>query len=300
MSSRSFDLQAYLSERAQLLEEHLERCVPLEPGPAEVLREAMRYSLLGGGKRLRGILLLAACEVVGGVLEEALPAACAIEMIHAYSLIHDDLPCMDNDDFRRGKPTNHRVFGEANAVLAGDALLTDAFTLMAEKGQQSAHPERYLEAIFELARAAGSSGMVAGQAADMAAEGRRVDLATVEYIHHRKTGALLRAALRCGGILGGASPKELASLTRYGEAFGLAYQITDDLLDILGNAAVIGKKVHADTARGKATYPAVAGIEAARERVAIALQEAREAIALFGPRGEALAALADFVASRER
>src|SRR5512136_877011 len=226
------DLKKYLKERCTLVDEALGRYLPSEDDLPRSLHKSMRYSVFAGGKRVRPILLLAACEAAGGDIGMAMPAACAMEMIHTYSLIHDDLPAMDDDDFRRGNPTNHKVFGEAIAILAGDALLTEAFVLMSNpEYARSGDAERVLPVIREIAHCAGSHGMVGGQVVDMESEGKNdIDLATVLYIHTHKTGALIKAAVKAGALLGGADEAGLNAMTKYGEAIGLAFQIADDIL----------------------------------------------------------------------
>jgi len=265
------------------------------------LHRSMRYSTFAGGKRLRPILLLAACEAVGGELPTALPAACAMEMIHTYSLIHDDLPAMDNDDFRRGIKTNHKVFGEAVAILAGDALLTQAFILLSSPFfSVSVPPERILSVIYEIASAAGSRGMVGGQIVDMESEGKEeLDLPTVQFIHIHKTGALIKSSVKSGAILGGADDRQLSSLIRYGEAIGLAFQISDDILDIEGTTVEIGKDAGSDQTRGKATYPAVMGIHESRVHAAELLEIALDAIADFDEKAEPLRAIARYILERK-
>jgi geranylgeranyl diphosphate synthase type II len=255
--------------------------------------------VFAGGKRVRPVLMLAACETVGGDLNQALPAACAMEMIHTYSLIHDDLPAMDDDDFRRGNPTNHKVYGEATAILAGDALLTEAFILLAgdqEHGDAAAR----LRVIHEIATASGSRGMVGGQVVDMESEGKgEIDLATLSYIHTHKTGALIRASVRAGAILGGATEQSLAALTHYGEAIGLAFQIADDILDVEGTTEELGKDAGSDQARGKATYPALVGLEASKARAQELVQMALDALSIFDQRAEPLRAIASYIVKRK-
>ncbi len=236
MKPEPWQLKDYLAARVQLVDNALEGYLPALDTLPSNLHEAMRYSVFAGGKRIRPILLLAACEAVGGEMNKALPAACALEMVHTYSLIHDDLPAMDDDDFRRGKATNHKVFGESTAILAGDALLTEAFILLSNSaawGDHAAH--EMLEAIHLLARNAGSRGMVGGQVVDMEAEAKPVDLPTLEYIHTHKTGALILAAIEIGAIIGGADAIQRRALCRYGESAGLAFQIADDILDIVAD-----------------------------------------------------------------
>ena len=292
------DLKEYLKQRCQLVDRALERFLPEASELPASLHGSMRYSVFAGGKRVRPVLMLAACEAVGGELELALPAACAMEMIHTYSLIHDDLPAMDDDDFRRGNPTNHKVYGEATAILAGDALLTEAFILLSsspEGGDCSAR----LRVIHEIAAAAGSRGMVGGQQVDMESEGKEeIDLALLSYIHTHKTGALIRASVRAGAILGNASEERLAALTRYGEAIGLAFQIADDILDVEGTTEQLGKDAGSDQARGKATYPALVGLEASRQRAHELVQMALDALASFDQRAEPLRAIASYIVKR--
>jgi len=270
--------------------------------PASLL-EAMRYTLLAPGKRLRPILALFACQAVGGCQRQAVPAACAIEMIHTYSLIHDDLPAMDNDDLRRGLPTCHKKFGEALGILTGDALLTLAFQVLAE----GYRPATAAVNIIELAQGAGPAGMVGGQVLDLAAENRiageaaPTSLEMLEGIHRRKTGALFRAALRMGYHAAEIDrPKVLVSLDRYGRAFGLAFQITDDLLDVEGSSAEVGKQTGKDAARGKLTYPGLLGIEASRQRAIQLCEEAVAAAEDIGPTAAPLARLARYVVERDR
>lgn len=259
----------------------------------------MRYSLLSGGKRLRPILTLAACEAVGGSTDLALPFACAIEMIHTYSLIHDDLPAMDNDALRRGRPTNHIVFGEALAILAGDALLTEAFRIMGEAALAAGNRQRRaLQALTEIASAAGARGMVAGQAADLAAEGTPADLPLVEFIHVRKTGELIRASVRTGALLGGARPAELRHLTRYAEFLGLAFQIADDILDEEGSIQTTGKVAGGDRKRHKATFPAVLGLPASKRRAQELLDQALAELQTFNHAAEPLRQIARLIVAR--
>ncbi len=295
------DLKAYLQEQCEMVDHALEACLPHETEMPASLHKAMRYSIFAGGKRLRPILILAACEAVGGDSKLALPAACAMEMIHTYSLIHDDLPAMDDDDFRRGNPTNHRVFGEATAILAGDALLTEAFILLSNLGANNRMaPVAMLQVIHEIASCAGSRGMVGGQLADMETEGKPdIDLPTVQYIHTHKTGALIKAAVKAGAIIGGAEGPMLGAITRYGEAVGLAFQIADDILDIEGTTAEIGKDAGSDQARGKATYPAVMGIVHAKQRADELVNMAIESLASFSEQAEPLRQIASYIVKRK-
>ena len=260
----------------------------------------MRYSVFAGGKRVRPILLLAATDAVGGDGEAVLPAACALEFVHTYSLIHDDLPAMDDDDYRRGQLTSHRVFGEAVAILAGDALLTYAFEVMTCPALTARFaPAVLLEATYCLARAAGCAGMVGGQVVDMASESREISLDVLEYIHRHKTAALLGAAVTIGGLLGGGSAAQLAALKRYGQAIGLAFQIADDILDVEGDSAALGKQAGQDEKHGKATYPALLGLEASRQHAAALLSEALAALSVFDDGAERLRQLARFIVNRK-
>lgn len=294
------DLKVYMKEQCARVDAALDRFLPRETVLPHSLHKAMRYSVFAGGKRVRPILMLAACQAVGGDTERALPAACAMEMIHTYSLIHDDLPAMDDDDFRRGNPTSHKVFGEAIAILAGDALLTEAFKLTSDPCFTSGcEPSGLLAVIHEIATCAGSHGMVGGQVIDMESEGQLdVDLATVQYIHTHKTGALIKASVVAGAILGGAAGQQLAAITRYGEAAGLAFQIADDILDIEGTTEEIGKDAGSDEARGKATYPAVMGLSAAKVEADAMMDEALRALEVFGAEADALREIAQYIVRR--
>jgi geranylgeranyl diphosphate synthase type II len=295
------ELKKYLKERCQLVDETLDGFLPQADELPISIHKSMRYSVFAGGKRVRPILLLAACEAVGGDISHAMPAACAMEMIHTYSLIHDDLPAMDDDDFRRGNPTNHKVFGEAIAILAGDALLTEAFILLSKPASlKGADPSAMLRVVQEIAFCAGSQGMVGGQVVDMESEGKRdIDLATVQYIHTHKTGALIKAAVKAGAIIGRAEGNELEAMTRYGEAIGLAFQIADDILDIEGTTEEIGKDAGSDEARGKATYPAVVGIGEAKKRAAELVDMAMEALSCFDEKADPLREIARYVVYRK-
>jgi geranylgeranyl diphosphate synthase type II len=260
----------------------------------------VRYSLFAGGKRIRPALVIASGEAVGGDRAELMPLACAVEMIHTYSLIHDDLPAMDDDDLRRGKPTSHKVFGEAIAILAGDALLTRAFHLMAElkEGSDEARVRRRVRATAILGEACGTSGLIGGQVTDLESEGRSIDALTLERLHRAKTGALLSACVRGGAILGGAGEETLERLTRYASAIGLAFQVVDDVLDATQDAEHLGKTAGKDEAAKKATYVSVHGLEEARRLAASLRQEALDSVAPLGPRGDVLAAIARLVVDR--
>lgn len=297
------ELANVLEQARRRVEQALLRYLPKmgdEPGVRcpDRLGQAMSYSLMAGGKRLRPVLCLLAAEACGGNAEAALPAACALEMVHTYSLIHDDLPAMDDDDLRRGRPTCHKAFDEATAILAGDGLLTLAFEVLARHVQPA---EAAAGCVRALAEAAGPEGMVAGQMADLQAEGRDdATLDALEAIHRRKTGALLRASLRMGAIVAGADETCLRALDAYGHAVGLAFQIIDDLLDVQGDEAKLGKRVNKDSQLGKWTYPGLLGIEGSRQRARQLAEEAVEALEPLGPRGERLRALALDLLERDR
>jgi len=244
----------------------------------DILNQSMYYSLMGGGKRIRPVLALASAEAVGGNLEIILPAAVSLELIHTYSLIHDDLPAMDNDDYRRGRLSNHKVFGEAQAILAGDALLTYAFELLADSRLDQ--PARQLRIIHEVAVAAGKSGMVGGQVADVAGEGRALTLNEIEEIHKAKTGALLTVSARLGGILAGGTDEQVKGLTEYAQALGLAFQIKDDILDVVGDSETLGKPVGSDLRQGKSTYVSLLGLEGAGREMHAQILKAQSALKL--------------------
>jgi len=290
-------LQEIWTEYRTDIDAALESYLDLGPNCPEKLQEAMQYSLMAGGKRLRPVLVLLACEACGGKAVDALPAACAIEMIHTYSLIHDDLPAMDDDDLRRGKPTNHKQFGEAMAVLAGDALLTLAFQIIA----QDVQPQDVAAACCaDLAGAAGAAGMVAGQVADLEAEDSGIkDIQHLEGIHRRKTGRLLSCALSLGARIAKADWELRNHLVEYGKSVGLAFQIADDLLDVSGDSETIGKQTQKDAGHGKLTYPALLGIEESRDKAKQLIQDAHARLKPLGERGQRLAALADFIIDRD-
>jgi geranylgeranyl diphosphate synthase type II len=294
----SFDLEGYLSARRALVDRALgERLGSLGRAP-KTLADAMGYSLLSGGKRLRPILALAACEAVGGSVEDALDAACALEMIHTYSLIHDDLPAMDDDDFRRGRPTSHKVYGEAVAILAGDALLTEAFRVAASP--RAGREAQVAGVVFELARAAGAEGMVGGQVIDIEATGRKGTIEELEALHRAKTGELLAVAVRAGARMGGAGAADLERLDRYGRALGLAFQIVDDVLDITADLATLGKDPGSDREAGKTTFVDLLGADGARARARQVMDEGLAHLAPFGERARPLEALARYTVERDR
>lgn len=295
-------LERYLATRRREVEAELSAILAPRTGRPAILTRAMRYAVLGPGKRVRPVLALAAAEAVGGARRRgrALAAGCAIEMIHAYSLAHDDLPAMDDDDLRRGKPSLHRKFDEATAILAGDALLTDAFEVVARARPADADAaRRQVRIVAEVAEGAGSVGMVAGQVADIASEGRKgIGRKRVDGIHRRKTGALMRAAVRAGAIAGGADARALRHLTVYAEALGLAFQIVDDILDETADVAVLGKACGGDRERGKATYPALLGLDGARAAAGAEQTRAEQALDSLGGRSAPLRALLHGVVAR--
>jgi geranylgeranyl diphosphate synthase, type II len=302
------DIKEYLRKKKEIVDSALERYLPILSGPERegeflsTLQKAIRHSLFAGGKRIRPILCMAAFEAVGGRGEGIFPFACALEMIHTYSLIHDDLPAIDNDDYRRGRPTCHKVFGEAVALLAGDGLLTEAFRLMTNRAllDRSFNDQGLLlDLINEVAQAAGISGMVGGQAADIESEGKEVDLPTLQFIHTRKTGALILASIRVGARLGGASGETLKPFTRYGERIGLAFQIADDILNVEGKAALLGKNIGSDINKGKATYPSLLGLEESKRRAKELVASAVNALSVLGPEADPLKEIAHFIIVRD-
>ncbi|MEA1866487.1 MAG: farnesyl diphosphate synthase [Thermodesulfobacteriota bacterium] len=298
---KSFDLSTYLKKQQDLINSALDKRLPKPHGPSGPVFEAMRYSMISGGKRVRPILLLAGAQAVGSDRKALLPAACALECVHTYSLIHDDLPAMDNDDLRRGRPTCHKVYGEAVAILAGDGLLTYAFELICKlEPTQNISPSLLGKAIFLLAKAAGVSGMVGGQTADILMEGRPVDAETLSFIHSHKTGALIRASVEIGALLGEGNDEELKHLKRYGEFLGLAFQIKDDLLDVEGNRELLGKPVGSDNRKQKATYPVLFGLKETRRRAQELLNQAISELELFDDSAEPLRAIARYVVERDR
>ncbi len=289
-----------MKQLVQEVESILDQALPPATAIPEVLHKSMRYSTLGGGKRLRALLAMAACAAVGGDMKSTSGLVAAIEMVQAYSLIHDDLPCMDDDDLRRGKPTNHIVYGEAIAVLAGDALLTEAFAELARMPEKyGISPETTVRVIAELAKGAGSQGMVGGQVVDISGEGQALGMDTLRYIHDHKTGALFKAALRGGALLGGATDEQLAKITSYAENFGLAFQITDDILDETGEADQLGKAVGTDQLHGKQTYPRIYGLEKSREMARECVEKCHEALNGLSEQSGLLRELAAFIIQRD-
>lgn len=293
-------LTEYLKTKAREIDQALDFYLPRAEKFPPIIYQSMRYSIYAGGKRLRPILALAATEAVGGDPAKTMPAACALEMIHTYSLIHDDLPGMDNDDYRRGKLTNHKVYGEGIAILAGCALLTSSFELVAREClAQGIDPTVVLKVINEISQGAGADGMIGGQTVDLQSEGKEIDLETLQYIHSHKTGALLRCSLRVGAILGGADEEKLNKLTSYAEKIGLAFQIVDDILDLVGDENKLGKKVGSDLTNHKATYPAFYGLDESKRIAENLIREAKEELNILGKQGEILVLLADYLIKRD-
>ena len=293
------DVQKELSIKSKLIDKALDQFLPPETEEPLTIHKAMRYSIFAGGKRLRPILTLAAAEAVGGDPDKVIPAACAIELIHTYSLIHDDLPALDNDDYRRGQLTNHKVFGEDMAILAGDALLTQAFFLIGKNSEQGIDPKLVLRVATEIANASGSNGMIGGQVVDLESENKQINLATLNYIHRKKTGALFTVSLRAGSILCGATEEELNKLTVFAENFGLAFQITDDILDVIGDSAVLGKPVGSDIKNNKATYPSLFGIEKSQQLAEEAINNALVHLQCFGQNAQLLREITKYLINRQ-
>jgi len=293
----TIDIERYLAGRAEMVERTLEAIVPARDCRPARLHEAMRYAVLGGGKRLRPILAMAAAEACGADPSSLIREACALELVHTYTLVHDDLPAMDDDDYRRGRPATHIVFGEAVAILAGDALQTLAFEVLASGNHPAAAK---VEATALLAAACGSQGVIGGQVVDIESEGKKIDAAQLDYIHRHKTGCLLRASVLLGALLGGCSPEQYRGLSDYGEAIGLCFQITDDILDVMGTREEIGKPAGSDQARGKATYPSINGMDASRVRQSELCRDAIAALDMFDEKADALRAIARLIIERKK
>jgi len=295
------DLKAYLNEKRRIVDEALKEFFPQSEGPAADVIKAMHYSLFAGGKRLRPILCMAGAGAVGGEEQDILPVACALELIHTYSLIHDDLPVMDNDEIRRGKPTNHRIFGEAIALLAGDALLTEAFQLMTRMNlSERVNPRSLLNVIGLIARAAGYQGMVGGQVVDIQSEGKEADPFLVQFIHSHKTGALIAVSVSSGAILGGGEEPRVKAVTSYGQKIGSAFQIADDILDIEGDSQELGKGVGGDARQKKITYPSVFGLRRSKEIQRDMVEQAIESLKPFDHRADPLRHIAQYIVERKK
>lgn len=296
-STITFDLAAYLAERQPQIETALDAAI--RPGYPDTIYEAMRYSLLAGGKRLRPMLCLASCELIGGSADLVMPMACALEMVHTMSLIHDDLPAMDNDDYRRGQLTNHKVYGEDIAILAGDGLLAYSFEYIATQ-TQGVSADKVLKAIAHLARAVGANGLVGGQVVDLQSEGQPdISVETLTYIHNHKTGTLLKACVVCGAILAGATEAEIEKLAKFAHNIGLAFQIIDDILDITATQAELGKTAGKDLEAQKATYPKLWGLAESKRQADKLVAEAKTILNEFGDRAQPLQALADYITDRK-
>ena len=293
-----FDLEGFLASSTEAVNGALDRFLPSAATRPATIHKAMRYSLFAGGKRMRPALCLAAATACGGNRADAMPLACAVECVHTYSLVHDDLPAMDDDDYRRGKLTNHKVFGEGIAILAGDALLTQAFEIAAQCRARKRYSHQ--DVILELARAAGSLQLIAGQVADLEGEGRKISPAQLRYIHERKTSALLCGSVRLGGMSANCTPAELEALTDFGYHVGLAFQVIDDILDVTQTSEKLGKTAGKDTKALKATYPAIVGLEKSRRIAEQLTRRAFTALKVFRGRATALEALAEFLLKRDR
>jgi geranylgeranyl diphosphate synthase type II len=298
ISNRSFDLERFLTTRSEAVNRALNAFLPSAAAKPATIHKAMRYSLFAGGKRMRPALCLAAAAACGGDEAQAMPLACAVECIHTYSLVHDDLPAMDNDDYRRGKLTNHKVFGEGVAVLAGDALLTQAFEIAAQCKNWPRYSHQQI--ILELARAAGSLQLIAGQVADLESEGKKVSVNQLRYIHERKTSALLCCSVRLGGMSANCAPAQLKALTGFGYHVGLAFQVIDDILDVTQTSEKLGKTAGKDTRARKATYPSIVGLEKSRKIAEELTRKAFASLKTFRGNAVALAALAEFLLKRDR
>lgn len=288
-----------LKEKASFVEKVLKEYMPKEEGYQKTVIEAMNYSLSAGGKRLRPILTLEACKIVGGNEDEAIPFAIAIEMIHTYSLIHDDLPALDNDDLRRGRPTNHKVYGEAMGILAGDALLNYAFEVMLAGSINKENPEKYLKAINEIAKGAGIYGMIGGQVVDVESENKQIEKEKLDYIHMNKTVAMMVGCMRAGATIGGANSEQMEEITKYAKNIGLSFQIVDDILDIVGDEAKLGKKVGSDIENHKSTYPSLLGLDKSKEIAHNLIDEAKKSIEKLSDDVDFLKGLAEYIIDRE-
>ncbi|QEK12155.1 polyprenyl synthetase family protein [Crassaminicella thermophila] len=294
------DFKIELQKKADIIDKALDKYLPKETSPQNLIFDAMRYSVFAGGKRLRPILMTAASEFVGGKIDDILPFACAIEMIHTYSLIHDDLPAMDNDDYRRGKLTNHKVYGEGIAILAGDGLLNYAFELMIKDAlEDNKNLQRKILAMKEIASASGIYGMIGGQVVDLISESKKIDADTLDYIHNNKTAALIVASIRAGAIIGGADEELLKCLTEFAKNVGLGFQITDDILDIVGDEKKLGKKVGSDIDNQKATYPSIHGLDVSIKKVNELFNKSVKSIERFGEKAEFFIQLSDYLVKRE-
>ncbi|MFH1073901.1 MAG: farnesyl diphosphate synthase [Candidatus Firestonebacteria bacterium] len=294
------NFKKYLNSRCALVDKALDKMMPERAEYPSIINQAMRYSVFAGGKRVRPVLVIMAAEALGYEASRVMPTACAMELIHTYSLIHDDLPCMDDDDYRRGKLTNHKVYGENMAVLGGDGLLTLAFELIAENAEiKGVNPLNVVKALRIIANGAGTRGMVGGQVVDIISENKKVSEPVLQYIHTHKTGALIRASILSGAVLCGANEREYGVLRIYGEHIGLIFQITDDILNVTGDEKKLGKAVGSDAKRKKMTYPSLFGLKQSREEVELLCEKAKAAVKPFGKKAEAMMALVDFLKNRD-
>ena len=293
------EFKKLLNDKIKYIETLLNDYMPKEQGYQKTIMEAMNYSLKAGGKRLRPILTIESCKIIGGQEKDAIPFAMAVEMIHTYSLIHDDLPALDNDDLRRGKPTNHKVFGDAMATLAGDALLNYAFEVMLSSSIGKDNPEKYLKAINEIAHYAGIYGMIGGQVVDIQSENRIINKDTLDFIHLNKTAAMIVGCMRAGAIIGGANNDELEKITKYARNIGLSFQIIDDILDIVGDEEKLGKPIGSDIENHKSTYPSLLGLEESRKIAKDLIDDAKASIKDLSSQIEFLNGLADYIISRD-
>ena len=293
------EFKEILKNKIDYVEKLLMEYMPKEEGYQKTIMQAMNYSLSAGGKRLRPILTLESCKAVGGNEEDAIPFAMAIEMIHTYSLIHDDLPALDNDDLRRGKPTNHKVFGEAMATLAGDSLLNYAYEIMLSSSLNKENSKKYLKAIYEIAKHAGIYGMIGGQVVDVESENKIIDKDKLDFIHLNKTAAMIVGCMRAGAIIGDASEEELEKITKYSENIGLSFQIVDDILDIVGDEEKLGKPIGSDIENHKSTYPSLIGLDESKNIAYELIQEAKESINSINKETKFLSDLADYIIDRE-
>lgn len=289
-------MDTLLNKYTELINNHLDKYLTPQDNPQHIIYDAMRYSVFAGGKRLRPVLMLSFCQMCGGDINEVIPFACALEMIHTYSLIHDDLPAMDNDDLRRGKPTNHIKYGEATAILAGDALLNKAFEVVSSYSGQN--PERALKAVNMLSVSSGTEGMIGGQIIDMESENKTISLDELQYLHLHKTGAIIRAACNIGVLMGGGNDSQLKAADEFAKNLGIAFQIQDDILDVTGTEEELGKPIGSDAEEHKNTYVSITGLEKAKEMSVLFSDKAKAALKIFGDKADFLIKLTDYLTSR--
>lgn len=290
-------MREQLREKIELIDKYLDKYLAQKQNPQSIIYDAMRYSVFAGGKRLRPILMMSVCQMCGGDIDDVIPFACALEMIHTYSLIHDDLPAMDNDDLRRGQPTSHIRFGEATAILAGDALLNKAFEIMSECGGKD--PHRTLRAINIIAKSSGTEGMIGGQIVDIESEGKNITLDELRYLHLNKTGAIIRSACAVGALIGGADDAQMKAVDEFAKNLGVAFQIRDDILDIIGTEAELGKPIGSDAREDKNTYVSLVGLHKAEKMAEEYSEDAKNALGIFSDRAEFLKKLTDYLTNRK-